>query len=172
MAQTDNRLQVGSPAPDFTLPDLKGTPYTLSEMVKHGPVLLFFFRGTWCPQCRAQMKRIVVQYANLTAGGAQIVGVAHQRAEIVADYFRLEPLNFPYLLDSASRVIDQYGLLRGFAPEALLLSRSGPQTTHPAAFLIDGKGVIRWLYVGRNPDDHPTMEQIKEQLQAIGLDQA
>ena len=34
-------------APDFTLPTQKGHPVTLSEVLRAGPVLLAFHRGTW-----------------------------------------------------------------------------------------------------------------------------
>ncbi len=36
-------LKVGDTAPDFTAVDTDNTPHTLSEMVKHGPVILAFF---------------------------------------------------------------------------------------------------------------------------------
>ncbi len=35
--------QVGDTAPDFTVEDTSGKSYTLSEMVKDGPVILAFF---------------------------------------------------------------------------------------------------------------------------------
>jgi len=35
--------QVGETAPDFTVTDTDGKPYTLSEMVKQGPVIVAFF---------------------------------------------------------------------------------------------------------------------------------
>jgi peroxiredoxin len=34
-------------APDFTLPDHSGTPVSLSETLREGPVLLVFYRGHW-----------------------------------------------------------------------------------------------------------------------------
>jgi peroxiredoxin len=35
--------QVGETAPDFTVTDTDGKQYTLSQMVKQGPVILAFF---------------------------------------------------------------------------------------------------------------------------------
>ncbi len=35
--------KVGDVAPDFTATDTEGKTYTLSEMVKRGPVILAFF---------------------------------------------------------------------------------------------------------------------------------
>jgi peroxiredoxin len=47
MPKSETLLKVGDRAPDFTLQDYNDKPFTLSEIVKKGKVLLLFFRGTW-----------------------------------------------------------------------------------------------------------------------------
>ena len=44
---------VGKPAPDFTLVDLSGKTWTLSEL--KGQVVFVNFWATWCPPCREEM---------------------------------------------------------------------------------------------------------------------
>jgi len=39
--------RVGTPAPDFTLPDETGQPVTLGSLRARGPVVLSFYRGRW-----------------------------------------------------------------------------------------------------------------------------
>ena len=41
--------QVGEVAPDFTVQDTEGKSYTLSEMVKQGPVIVAFFPKAFTP---------------------------------------------------------------------------------------------------------------------------
>lgn len=41
--------QVGDTAPDFTVKDTDGKTYTLSELVKQGPVILAFFPKAFTP---------------------------------------------------------------------------------------------------------------------------
>lgn len=41
--------QVGDTAPDFTVTDTDGKQYTLSELVKQGPVILAFFPKAFTP---------------------------------------------------------------------------------------------------------------------------
>lgn len=41
------RIQVGQPAPDFTLEDEKGAAFTLSQFRKHKNVVVVFYRGHW-----------------------------------------------------------------------------------------------------------------------------
>ena len=40
-------IEVGQPAPDFSLPDPDGTIWTLSELVADGPAVVVFYRGYW-----------------------------------------------------------------------------------------------------------------------------
>jgi hypothetical protein len=39
--------KVGSPAPDFTLPNTVGQPVSLGALRARGPVVLSFYRGRW-----------------------------------------------------------------------------------------------------------------------------
>lgn len=48
LAPTDlERVNVGSPAPDFTLEDEKGNAITLSQFRGQKNVVLVFYRGHW-----------------------------------------------------------------------------------------------------------------------------
>jgi hypothetical protein len=43
-----NRIaKVGSPAPDFTLPNATGQPVRLADLRGRGPVIVSFYRGRW-----------------------------------------------------------------------------------------------------------------------------
>ena len=66
-------------------------------------------------------------------------------------------LDFPFLEDKEHKVIDRYGLLN---PEAKGLP-------HPATYVIDRKGVVRWKLVEVNYRVRPTNEQILDALRKI-----
>ena len=67
-------VKVGERAPDFTLPDVEGSPVALSDLLKHGPVVLTFYRGEWCPFCNLTLRayqRILPQisgFGSITGG--------------------------------------------------------------------------------------------------------
>ena len=42
-----NRIKAGQPAPDFTLEDSGGKPFTLSDFRGKKTVILAFYRGHW-----------------------------------------------------------------------------------------------------------------------------
>ena len=47
----ETALREGAQAPDFRLEDTNGNFQELNAWLEHGPVLLQFFRGDWCPFC-------------------------------------------------------------------------------------------------------------------------
>ena len=51
-------LGVGDRAPDFELPDYYDQPVRLTNLLKDGPVVLSFYRGGWCPYCKALMPQL------------------------------------------------------------------------------------------------------------------
>lgn len=44
-------VKIGDTAPDFTLSDASGKQINLYDAVKSAPVVLVFYRGSWCPFC-------------------------------------------------------------------------------------------------------------------------
>ncbi len=43
----ERSLKEGAKAPDFVLPDVKGDPVRLSDLLARGAVVLTFYRGGW-----------------------------------------------------------------------------------------------------------------------------
>lgn len=69
--------------------------------------------------------------------------------------------DFPLLSDPGHQVIDRYGL---FNPE----DPRGRQITHPATFVIDMDGVVRWKMVEVNYKIRPTNEDVLNALSELG----
>ena len=44
---SSDAVSIGTPAPEFVLPDQHGSPVMLAEYREAGPVLLVFYRGHW-----------------------------------------------------------------------------------------------------------------------------
>lgn len=169
MPQIQTKLRLGDHAPDFTLKDISGHPHQLNTLLASAPLVLVFFRGTWCGTCRAYMRMLEHRLPRIKASGLQLVGIAHQRADIVAGYFRLEPVNYLYLLDTERRVIDSYGLSIEHPEEEDVLKSGTSHTTYPAVFILDHAGLIRWEYIGEDYGDLPTGEQIEQEVLNTGL---
>ena len=50
--------QIGDAMPPFVLPDHTGHLVSLEGLLGHGPLVVSFNRGHWCPYCRMELKEL------------------------------------------------------------------------------------------------------------------
>jgi alkyl hydroperoxide reductase subunit AhpC len=65
--------------------------------------------------------------------------------------------DFPLLEDKNHKVIDRYGIL----------NPDGKGWPHPATYIIDPEGIVRWRFVEVNYTKRPTNPQIVSELKKI-----
>jgi peroxiredoxin len=68
-----------------------------------------------------------------------------------------QPRGFLFLSDPQHKVIHRYGLL----------NERSQGLPHPATYVIDKKGVVRWKFVDVNYRVRPTNQQVLEALKAL-----
>ena len=71
------RVAVGKPAVDFTLPDPRGNEISLSDF--SGKYVLISFWASWCPYCRVENPYLVKAYQELASENFEILGVSLDR---------------------------------------------------------------------------------------------
>lgn len=162
LAATDiERVAVGGTAPDFTLAKHGGGTLTLSSFRGKKYVALVFYRGYWCPYCIAQLKELRTLIDADLKKDTELLVISidgeketnQAKGRIAAD--GMEP-DFTFLSDPDHTVIDRYGVLN---PSG---SRRG--IPHPATYVIDQKGVVRWRDVQTDYKVRPTNTAIKAAL--------
>ena len=170
MGKSALTVQVGQAAPDFTALDLEGKKVSLRNLISGSERnLLIFYRGGWCPFCNKQLAGIAQDYERFKELKATMVAVSSE--EVQKGKELLKKLNLPYLLlsDTEFEGIDRYGV-RDINPSERTKAAGHREGTlaKPAAFIIDGTGVIRYQYVGENPSDRPKNEELLRRLREIG----
>ncbi len=142
------RLPKPWPAKNFSLKDLDGKTYTLSDY--RGKVILVNFWATWCPPCRREMPSLERLHQKLK-GEAFVILAADQQEDydtVFAFTGQLDPQpTFAILLDSkaaASRAWKVQGL--------------------PSSFLVDKRGRVVYRVIGGREFDHPEIEQLIRDL--------
>ena len=68
-------IAAGERAPDFRLPNSAGEEVWLEERLRRGPVVLTFFRGSWCPVCNLQVRALHHVLPELREAGGSLVGI-------------------------------------------------------------------------------------------------
>jgi peroxiredoxin Q/BCP len=132
-------LAVGTPAPDFTLPGVDGTPegrrdYTLSEY-RGRPVVLVFYPGDNTPVCTRQLNTYTAEIDDFESVGAQVLAISAQDVESHEGFAEAQGgFAFPLLADTGKKVAEAYGIL-------------GPLGfPRRSAFVVNGDGIITYAH--------------------------
>lgn len=136
-AALNEPLPVGTPAPDFELPDAGGKPVRLSDF-RGRPVVLVFYPLDWSPGCSQQLDLYEQELDEFGRRNAQILAVSVDSIYSHGAWAAVRGIEFPLLADFHPKgdVARRYGVWRdadGFSERAL--------------YVIDADGVIRWAHV-------------------------
>jgi len=149
------KVKVGDVAPDFDLPTFSGGRVRLADY-RGKIVILSFVPAAWTPVCSDQWPGYNLALDLFAQRGAQLLGISednwpsqHAWAEAMGG------LGFPVLSDfwPHGAAASAYGVLRSDG------------TAERALFIIDKKGVIRWIHVGdinKRPDLGELMHALDE----------
>ena len=108
----------------------------------------------------AQLEPLKEQIAQL---GASLVYIAAEKREGVwnpAKYLSNHPVSFPFVLDEDRSVTKAYGLYHAFGHDAFRIA-------HPATLIMDGSGVLRYIYRGENQTDRAPVDEVSDSLRRI-----
>jgi peroxiredoxin len=130
-------LPVGTPAPDFELPDANGQPVRLSDY-RGVPVVLVFYPLDWSPGCSQQLDLYQQELDEFERRGAKLLAISVDSIYSHGAWAAVRGLTFPLLSDFHPKgsVTRQYQVFRekdGFADRAL--------------YVLDEDGVIRYAHV-------------------------
>jgi peroxiredoxin len=98
LALWDRRPPDASALLALSLPDTHGASQSLGQW--RGKVLVVNYWATWCGPCREEMPEFVRAQRDLGAKGLQIVGIAIDQPDKVAQFAKELDLNYPALIGS------------------------------------------------------------------------
>ena len=101
------RLTVGDPAPDFTLPDDTGSEVTLPNL--EGKVIVYFYPAAMTPGCTKQACDFTDSLDRLQAEGYTVVGISPDKPEKLAKFRENDGLTITLLSDPDKEVLTAWG---------------------------------------------------------------
>jgi glutaredoxin-dependent peroxiredoxin len=152
--------EVGSAAPDFTLPNQDREPVTLSRQ-RGRPVVLAFFPAAFSSVCEKELCTFRDSLAQLNRANAQVLGISVDTFFALKAFANQQHLTFPLLSDFNKQVIREYGVfnddmigLKGIAKRAV--------------FVLDKHGVVRHREVLEDARNEPNYQQVYDAVAAAG----
>lgn len=126
-------IEIGKPAPDFTLKSLTGKNLNLTE--QRGKIIVINFWASWCGPCRTEMPVLQKFYEKYQDLGVSVWGVnVEQENQAGRDFLADLNLSFPILFDASNTLSETYQV------EAM-----------PTTIIVDRDGLVRYAYQGYKP---------------------
>jgi peroxiredoxin Q/BCP len=129
-------LPVGTPAPDFSLPDHHGNQVSLAKLRGHN-VVLVFYPGDDTTLCTRQLCEFRDRWPEAHAKNTLVYGVNPQGADSHGKFQTKYKLPFPLLIDSGQT------MGKAYRTRGLMVKRT--------VYLIGPDGLIRYAKRGK-PD--------------------
>ena len=132
-------------APDFSLTDEAGITHSLKDY-KGSWLVLYFYPKDDTPGCTTQACSLRDARDDLTALGAQVVGVSKDDASSHEKFKAKHTLNFTLLSDPEANIIEAYGAWgkKMFGREGILRK----------TFVIDPNGQVQKVFGRATPIGH------------------
>lgn len=103
-------LKVGDEAPAFSLKDADGQQVSLADLIKDGPLILYFYPADFTPGCTAEACDIRDMHEDIRSVNANVVGISPQSEDSHQRFRDRYSLPFPLLVDRDKSVIKAYGV--------------------------------------------------------------
>ena len=101
-------LEIGSRAPEFELENDRGGSTTLSELLKDGPLILYFYPADFTPGCTKEACSIRDIHNDIQSVGLQVAGISPQDEDSHRRFREKHDLPFTLLSDPEKVAIKMY----------------------------------------------------------------
>jgi peroxiredoxin Q/BCP len=133
--RTKGKVEVGSMAPDFTLPSQSGKMMSLEDFLGKKPVVLFFYPKDETPGCTKQACAFRDDFEEFGKLDAEVIGISSDSVESHRSFVVKHNLPFTLLSDEGGKIRKLYGVPSAFG---LFPGR--------VTYVMDEEGVVRHIF--------------------------
>jgi thioredoxin-dependent peroxiredoxin len=156
LRRIENRVDVGTVAPHFTLPSQSGEMVSLEDFLGRKPVVLYFYPKDDTPGCKREACGFRDDYDQFGGLDAEVVGISSDSVESHRRFAENHDLPFTLLSDEGGKGRQLYGV-----PNSLGLFPGR------VTYVIDREGMVRHVFSSQLAASRH-VEEALEALRAIG----
>jgi len=175
-----NAIKIGEKAPNFELPNPLGKKIELVNLLSKGPVVITFYRGSWCPYCNLQLRALQDKLKDIHKLGATLVAISPEVPDSSMTKSEINTMEFTVLSDQDATVASEYGVaweIPEFLLDHMRIDRNldletinngnGRILPIPATFILGSDGIVNWNYVNVDYRTRSEPDEIIEALKNI-----
>jgi len=154
------KIEIGQPAPAFTLYNTEKKQVSLAEQ-KGSNVLLLFFPLAFTDVCTKELCAVRDNISTYNTLNAKVFGISVDALHTLAKYKEDKNLNFTLLSDfnkDVSRLYETIYEMFGYNMKGV---------SKRSAFVIDKGGIVRYAEVLDNAGEVPDFVKIKNTLETL-----
>ncbi|RBW47755.1 AhpC/TSA family protein [Psychromonas sp. B3M02] len=175
-----NALKLGDKAPSFTLPNQQGKLTSLDDLLAKGPVIVTFYRGSWCPYCNLQLRALQSRLEEIHGLGAQLIAISPEVPDDSLTKNEISEMSFEVLSDQNADVAAQFGVawkVPDFVLDHMKVDRNldiekinngnANIMPIPATYILDKAGTAVWRFVDVDYRVRSEPEDIIDELKKL-----
>jgi peroxiredoxin len=148
-------IEVGAPAPDFTLPSASGADVTLSSL-RGKKVLLAFFPLAFTSTCTAELCAFTDDLDSFRSADTVVLPISVDSVPTLREFRAKERISVDLLSDFKREVCRRYG--------TLLSDRFHSNRSY---FLVDRDGILRWTFTEEATRNRRENRELLERIRAL-----
>lgn len=180
--QLENPLELGETIPNFEIEDPSGGMISLDELLKDGPIVLTFYRGSWCPYCMSELSTVQKRLKKITETGAQVLAISPEIPSETADLVEQKKFGFLFGTDHNNKLAKQLAL--SFELDAKTIQKYGKYGINvaesndtekwelpiPATYVIDTDRTITFAYADEDYSKRADYNKVLKVLRKMADD--
>lgn len=175
----DQPLQLGDIMPNFVIDNAAGGTHELETLLEDGPVLLTFYRGSWCPYCITELSSVQKRLDKITDTGAKVLAISPEIPTDTTDLVKQKDYGFLFGTDHDNKLAKQLALSFKLDPKTIKKYREYgidlPESNDskkwelpiPATYVIDTDGTITYAFVEEDYKKRADYDKVIETLREM-----
>lgn len=175
-AQQPEGIPEGHRAPLFEARAQNGDTIRLANLLEKGPIVLFFYRGAWCPYCNRQMSDLQDSLEYITKAGASVIAITPATEDDIKSTIEKTESTFPIIHDKDYKIMYLYNT--AFTLDSATVARykhwnidleaANGNTDNvlpvPATYVIARDGTIRHVFFDTDYKKRASVQSILDEL--------